>query len=94
MAVHVTSAGTRCGSYTVLLEVLSGPQNDPAIRLVDVAVRDGRLDATPLFSDLITGMSAGLRADHERIHLIFSAIRTGEQRAISATATGRACRTM
>jgi hypothetical protein len=94
MAVHGLSAGTACGSYSVILEILSGPQNDPTIRLVNLAVYDGRLTATPLFPDLVTAMSAGMGADRERISLIFSAIRPGEQRAIPATASGRACRTM
>jgi hypothetical protein len=39
-------------------------------------------------------MAVGIGADRDRFRLIFAAIRHGEQRAIPATATGRACRTM
>jgi hypothetical protein len=94
LPVRLVSAGTSCGSYAVIVETLSGPPNDPSVRLVDVAVRDGRFIATDLFPDLATAMSVGIGADRDRVQLMFTALRRNEQRGISATATGRACRTM
>jgi hypothetical protein len=92
--VRLVSAGTPCGSYAIVAEILSGTANDPTIRLVDVAARDGRLTGTALFPDFATATSVGIGADRDRLRLMFSALRRNEQRGISATATGRACRTM
>ena len=93
-AVRVVSSGAVCGSYAAILETLNGSPNDPAIRLIGLAVYNGRLAATPLFPDLEGAMAVGIGADRDGFRLIFAAIRHGEQRAIPATATGRACRTM
>ena len=93
-AVRVVSSGTVCGSYAAILETLNGTPNDPIIRLIAVTVRNDRFAAAPLFQDLDGAMAVGIGADRDGFRLIFAAIRHGEQRAIPATATGRACRTM
>ena len=94
MAFHFASAGTACGVHAVILEILRGPSSNPTMHLVDVAARDGRLTATELFPDLVTAASMGVGADRNRIRLMFSAVKANAQRAIPATAVGRACQTM
>ena len=92
--VRLVSARAQCDSYAVVAEILGGTANDPTVRLVDVAVRDGRLVGTALFPDLAMATSVGIGADRDQLRLMFSALRRNEQRGISATATGRVCRTM
>jgi hypothetical protein len=93
MPVHLVSTGTACGTYAIA-ELLGGSPADATMHLVAVTVRDGRFIASRLFQDLETAMSIGVATGRGEIRVIFSAIRKGEQRAIPATASGRACRTM
>jgi len=92
--VRVVSAGVVCRSYAAIIETLNGSPNDASIRLVAVAVRNGRSSATRLFQDLDGAMAVGIGADRGQIRVIFAGIRHGELRAFPATATGRACQTM